>query len=109
MDERLTVAEIARRSGVAVSHVRYYQRAGLLPPGERVGRELRYPAVVLERLRVIAEAQQAGLSLGEIRELSELPGLALEPPRVARLPGGARRVGAAAGTGAARRRSPVAS
>ncbi|MCW2984119.1 MAG: soxR [Conexibacter sp.] len=105
MEERLTIAEIARRSGVAVSHVRYYQRAGLLPPGERAGRELRYPAVVLERLRVIAEAQQAGLSLSEIRELSELPGLVLEPRRPSRLPMGARRVTAAG----VRRRSSVAS
>jgi len=35
-DELLTVADIARRSGVAVSHVRYYEREGLLPAPDRI-------------------------------------------------------------------------
>jgi MerR family redox-sensitive transcriptional activator SoxR len=69
---QLTVTEIARCAGIAVSHVRYYERAGLLPPPSRLGRQRRYPASVLERLRTIAEAREAGLSLEEIRELSEL-------------------------------------
>ena len=72
MEEHITVAEIARRSGVAVSHVRYYERAGLLPCPDRLGRQIRYPISVLERLRAIAEARDAGLSLAEIRELSQL-------------------------------------
>jgi DNA-binding transcriptional MerR regulator len=81
MDEQLTVAEIARRAEVAVSHVRYYERAGLLPPPNRMGRQVRYPVSVLERLRAIAEAREAGLSLAEIRELSELRGrLMLDRP-----------------------------
>jgi DNA-binding transcriptional MerR regulator len=82
----LTIAEIARASGIAVSHVRYYERAGLLPAPDRAGRQVRYPASVLERLRTIAEAREAGLSLGEIRELSELPGLLMRPPRRAASP-----------------------
>jgi MerR family redox-sensitive transcriptional activator SoxR len=81
MEEQLTVMEIAGRAGVAVSHVRYYERAGLLPPPYRAGRNVRYPASVLERLRTIAEAREAGLSLAEIRELSELRGLVLDRPR----------------------------
>jgi DNA-binding transcriptional MerR regulator len=72
MEEHITVAEIARRSGVAVSHVRYYERAGLLPRPDRLGRQVRYPISVLDRLRAIAEARDAGLSLAEIRELSQL-------------------------------------
>lgn len=87
-EELLTVAEIAQRSGIAVSHVRYYERAGLLPAPDRVGRQVRYPACVLARLGTIAEAREAGLSLSEIRELWELPALQLEPeperPRVTR-------------------------
>jgi MerR family redox-sensitive transcriptional activator SoxR len=75
-EEQLTVAEIARRASVAVSHVRYYERAGLLPEGvRRPGRPTRYPACVLERLRVIGEAREAGLTLTEIRELWALPAL----------------------------------
>jgi DNA-binding transcriptional MerR regulator len=72
MDDQLTVAEIAQRAGIAPSHVRYYQRAGLLPAPARAGRQVRYPAGVLERLHVIAQARDAGLSLEEIRELSAL-------------------------------------
>jgi DNA-binding transcriptional MerR regulator len=71
----LTVAEIARHSGLSVSHVRYYERAGLLPAPDRAGRQVRYPASVLRRLEMIAEAREAGLSLAEIRELSALPPL----------------------------------
>jgi DNA-binding transcriptional MerR regulator len=72
MDDKLTVAEIAQRAGIAPSHVRYYQRAGLLPPPARAGRQIRYPPGVLERLNAIAAAREAGLSLEEIRELSAL-------------------------------------
>jgi DNA-binding transcriptional MerR regulator len=75
MDDQLTVAEIAQRAGIAPSHVRYYERAGLLPAPARVGRQLHYPIDVLERLATIARARDAGLSLDEIRELSELRGL----------------------------------
>ena len=74
MDDQLTVAEIAQRAGIAPSHVRYYERAGLLPAPARAGRLIRYPAGVLERLHAIAEARDAGLSLEEIRELSALRG-----------------------------------
>jgi MerR family redox-sensitive transcriptional activator SoxR len=77
-EELLTVAEIARRSGIAVSHVRYYERAGLLPAPDRAGRQVRYPACVPARLAMIAEAREAGLSLSEIRELWALPPLRLD-------------------------------
>lgn len=75
-EELLTVAEIAHRTGVAVSHVRFYEREGLLPVGvRRAGRPTRYPACVVERIRIIGEAREAGLTLGEIRELWALPAL----------------------------------
>jgi DNA-binding transcriptional MerR regulator len=75
MDDKLSVAEIAQHAGIAPSHVRYYQRAGLLPEPARVGRQVRYPAGVLERLHTIALAREAGLSLEEIGELSRLRAL----------------------------------
>jgi DNA-binding transcriptional MerR regulator len=75
MDDKLTVAEIAEHAGIAPSHVRYYQRAGLLPEPARVGRQVHYPPGVLERLHTIAKARDAGLSLEEIGELSRLRGL----------------------------------
>jgi DNA-binding transcriptional MerR regulator len=72
MEEHITVTEIARRTGLAVSHVRYYERAGLLPAPIRMGRHVRYPVSVLERITVITAAREAGLALAEIRELSQL-------------------------------------
>ncbi len=64
MDDKLTVAEIAQHARIAPSHVRYYQRAGLLPVPARVERHVLYPAAVLERLRAIATAREAGAVLG---------------------------------------------
>jgi DNA-binding transcriptional MerR regulator len=78
MDDKLTVAEIAQHAGIAPSHVRYYQRAGLLPEPARVGRHVLYPATVLEWLETIASAREAGLSLEEIGELSRLRALMRE-------------------------------
>jgi MerR family copper efflux transcriptional regulator len=78
-EELLTVADIARRTGVAVSHVRYYEREGLLPEGlRRPGRPTRYPACVVERIRIIGQAREAGLTLAEIRELWALPPLRVD-------------------------------
>jgi MerR family redox-sensitive transcriptional activator SoxR len=80
-DELLSVGEIAERADLRVSHVRYYERAGLLPPPRLAGRRRLYPVGVLARLRIIADAQEAGLSLAEIGELSALPGLRIDGPR----------------------------
>jgi MerR family redox-sensitive transcriptional activator SoxR len=77
MEQLLTVSEIARTSGLSVSHVRYYERAGLLPAPDRAGRQVRYPARVLARLELIAEAREAGLTLNEIHELFSLGPLRL--------------------------------
>ena len=65
----LTIGEIARRVGVATSAIRYYEAIGLLPPPVRVNGRRRYEGSAWQRLRVIERAQQAGFTLGEIREL----------------------------------------
>jgi DNA-binding transcriptional MerR regulator len=55
---------------VPVGTVRYYERAGLLPPPVRTaGDHRRYGGEALERLLFIRGAQRLGLRLGEIREL----------------------------------------
>jgi MerR family redox-sensitive transcriptional activator SoxR len=68
-DTTLTIGEVARRAGLATSAIRYYERAGVLPPAERVGGRRRYGPDAVRRLGVIAIAQQAGFTLAEIREL----------------------------------------
>jgi MerR family redox-sensitive transcriptional activator SoxR len=69
----LTISEVARRSGVASSALRFYEERGLIA-SERVGTgHRRYPRVVLRRIAFIVFAQRVGLSLEEIG--SELEGL----------------------------------
>ena len=65
----MRIGEVARRAGVRVSLIRYYEEIGLLPAPERVSGQRRYDEPVLRRLAVIDVAQRAGLSLDEIREL----------------------------------------
>jgi MerR family redox-sensitive transcriptional activator SoxR len=69
VDEDMRIGAVARRAGVRVSLIRYYEEIGLLPPAPRVSGQRRYDASVLRRLTVIDVAQRAGLSLTEIRAL----------------------------------------
>lgn len=73
-DELLTITEIARRSGVTASALRFYEARGLLT-AERAGSgHRRYPRRVLRRIAFIVFAQRVGLSLDEIAgELGRLP------------------------------------
>jgi MerR family redox-sensitive transcriptional activator SoxR len=65
----LAIGQIARAAAVEASTIRYYERQGLLPKPARAGGKRRYDAGVLQRLRVIEVAKQAGFSLREIRRL----------------------------------------
>ena len=70
----ITIGEMARRSGVAASALRYYEELGLIA-SERVGSgHRRFPRHVLRRIAFIVSAQRVGLSLDEIRaQLARLP------------------------------------
>jgi MerR family transcriptional regulator, redox-sensitive transcriptional activator SoxR len=74
MEKVLTIGEIARRSGVASSALRFYEEKGLIA-SERAGSgHRRYPRAVLRRIAFIVFAQRIGLSLEEIgQELAKLP------------------------------------
>jgi DNA-binding transcriptional MerR regulator len=63
------IDELAQRADVAVDTIRYYQREGLLPPGERSGRSMRFGPRHLERLERIRGLQSRRFSLAAIREL----------------------------------------
>jgi len=67
--EEISIGEVARRTGVAASALRYYEDAGLLPAPRRVSGRRRYDADVLRRVEVLRCAQQAGFTLAEIRTL----------------------------------------
>jgi len=74
MSELLTISEVAKRSGVAASALRFYEQRGLIS-SERAGsghRRFRRP--VLRRIAFIVFAQRVGLTLDEIAgELAGLP------------------------------------
>ena len=74
MAELLTIGEVARRSGVAASALRFYEERGLIA-SERAGSgHRRYPRPVLRRVAFIVFAQRVGLTLDEIAaELAKLP------------------------------------
>jgi MerR family transcriptional regulator, redox-sensitive transcriptional activator SoxR len=74
MSTLLTIGEVARRSGVAASALRFYEERGLIT-SERAGSgHRRYPRPVLRRIAFIVFAQRIGLTLDEIgAELARLP------------------------------------
>ncbi|MEN3615498.1 redox-sensitive transcriptional activator SoxR [Plantactinospora sp. ZYX-F-223] len=72
--ETLTIGELAARSGVATSALRYYERLGLIRAGRTGGNQRRFDRAELRRVAFIRISQQLGVSLEEIRgALAELP------------------------------------
>jgi MerR family redox-sensitive transcriptional activator SoxR len=72
--ELMSIGEVAARSGVAVSALRYYEGEGLVSCERTPGGARRFPRSVLRRLAFIRAAQNVGLSLPEIRgALATLP------------------------------------
>jgi DNA-binding transcriptional MerR regulator len=66
----LTVSTLARQVGIRPDTVRYYERAGLLPPPLRSPAGYRqYDPATADRLRFIRGAQRLGLRLREIADL----------------------------------------
>ena len=74
MQHSLTIGELAARSGVAASALRYYERLGLIRASRTGGNQRRYERAELRRIAFIRISQQVGVSLEEIREaLASLP------------------------------------
>ncbi|HEX2584680.1 MAG TPA: redox-sensitive transcriptional activator SoxR [Steroidobacteraceae bacterium] len=74
-DRALTVGQLARRSGVAVSTIHFYETKGLIKGWRTQGNQRRYQRDALRRIAVIRTAQQLGISLNEIQKvLDALPG-----------------------------------
>jgi MerR family redox-sensitive transcriptional activator SoxR len=74
LDAGLAVGEVAQRSGVAVSAIRFYESKGLITSTRTDGGQRRFRRDVLRRLAFIQVAQRVGLSLEEIRQaLATLP------------------------------------
>lgn len=73
--DRLTIGELAERSGVATSALRYYEAQGLITATRTSGNQRRYERSTLRRVAFIRSAQRVGLTLDEIAEaMASLPG-----------------------------------
>ena len=74
MTDMLAISEVARRSGVAASALRFYEERGLIRSERTDGGQRRYPRAVLRRIAFIVFAQRIGFTLEEIAgELAKLP------------------------------------
>jgi MerR family redox-sensitive transcriptional activator SoxR len=66
MDHVLTIGEVAERSGLAASAVRFYERQGLVHAERTASGQRRFRRDVLRRIAFVRIAQRVGLSLEEI-------------------------------------------
>lgn len=64
-----TIGEVARRTNLRPSTLRYYEQIGLLPIAKRVQGRRMYDRVVVQQLVLIKGAQHAGFTLAEIQTL----------------------------------------
>jgi MerR family copper efflux transcriptional regulator len=71
--ESIGIGTLAKRAGVGIDTIRYYERSGLLDPKERLASGYRrYSELEVSRLRFIRRAQALGFTLKEVRELLAL-------------------------------------
>jgi Cu(I)-responsive transcriptional regulator len=71
--DSIGIGTLAKRAGVGIDTVRYYERAGLLAPSRRLASGYRrYTSLELSRLRFIRRAQALGFTLNEVRDLLTL-------------------------------------
>jgi MerR family redox-sensitive transcriptional activator SoxR len=74
MKDTLTIGEVAERSGVATSALRFYEDRGLIRSERNASGHRQYPRAVIRRIAFIVFGQKIGLTLEEIgAELAKLP------------------------------------
>ncbi|WP_407642696.1 redox-sensitive transcriptional activator SoxR [Desertihabitans brevis] len=72
--DELTIGEVAERSGVAPTALRFYEERGLIESTRNTGNQRRYRRTTLRRIAFIRSARRVGLTLEEIGEaLATLP------------------------------------
>jgi MerR family transcriptional regulator, redox-sensitive transcriptional activator SoxR len=62
-----TVGQVAKRSGLAVSAIHFYEKKGLIWSNRNSGNQRQYPREILRRVSLIKVAQELGISLSEIK------------------------------------------
>jgi MerR family mercuric resistance operon transcriptional regulator len=69
----LTIGTLAKRTGVNIETIRYYERIGMIPPPPRsAGGQRRYEEAHLRRLAFVRRCRELGFPLDEIRALLAL-------------------------------------
>ena len=82
----MKIGELAERSGIPASTIRYYEKEGLLPKAQRGANGYRaYQVSALERLDLIQLGQKLGFSLEAIRTVAALQGDALKDTLLGKL------------------------
>ncbi len=75
VNDGLSIGALARRTGLAVSAIRYYEAQGLIRPWRNSGGQRRFERADLRRLSFVMIAQQFGFTLPQIKaQLDRLPG-----------------------------------
>ncbi len=73
----MSVGQVARRTGVAVSTLHFYEQKGLIHASRNVGNQRRFGRDAIRRVSLIKAAQQLGISLEEIAQaFAPLPAFA---------------------------------
>ena len=74
-NDGLSIGQLARRTGLSVSAIRYYESQGLISPDRNAGGQRRFLRSDIRRLSFVLIAQQFGFTIGDIRnEFGRLPG-----------------------------------
>lgn len=76
----LDIGDVASKSGVQPSALRFYEEAGLIAPAARHGLRRQYDSEVLRQLKLIAMGKSAGFSLEDIAGMFGRDGLQLSRP-----------------------------
>ena len=69
MKRGLSIGDLAKRTGLSVSAIRFYEKRGLLHPDRNDGNQRRYEGSDIRRLSFILIAQQIGLSIDEVKQV----------------------------------------
>lgn len=69
MPGEMTIGELARRTGIAASAIRYYEQEGLLPRAARSGGRRMFGEDAVAQLTVVQLAKEAGFTVAETRQL----------------------------------------
>jgi MerR family redox-sensitive transcriptional activator SoxR len=67
----MTIGEVAEKSGITTSALRYYEQIGLIPSPQRVNGRRTFSSNIMGRIETIKLAQSAGFQIHEIKQLLE--------------------------------------